>query len=244
MDNSKSHQVFKKEDDLVYLLDRAGRVVPNVQWSAEPKILSGIFVIGHVDFKDIIYTVIGTPIKESSCDRILSILNFWVVFTSDNQLYIGRLDARGLNYKLRVVTAVDAVGLLTYKGCTLKINGEWIVYNYDFGCLTEDPVAPRVVINAFEISDYIKKGFTPEYIEYLGKCNNTPVTLPHTLNQSQLWQEANDEFLNVLDKLAELSEKYSPPEIGRILGLLPCVVSAMVSYLKLKDITQRNDDTT
>lgn len=221
------------DDDTYQLLNKRGKLVNGVIWESEPQILSGVFLI----CKNKLYTVLGEPVGDFNADYILNIINFWVYYIRDGISYIARLEPMGLKFKAKAETPVQDVGYLSYDGCVVMQNGEWVIYNYSFGTLIEDKTIPDVDITSDVVVTLLQKGFTTSYLTYLSQ-NNGDELLQQTLmlyDTNDIWRQTNIDFIKMLKKLSELTETYTVEQIGNVIGLKSYVVSVIMQYLEIKD---------
>ena len=85
-------QIFTRDEEgKVHLVDKRGKLVPDVEWDNPPTILSGAFMIGRVNSKLAVYTIVGEAVRGAEVDSIELILNFWMIYEKRGSKYIARL---------------------------------------------------------------------------------------------------------------------------------------------------------
>lgn len=231
---------YDEEAELYYLINKRGKRVPYAEWAACPRLQSGVFLVTY----DKVFTVLGDEVKSLEADEVFAIINFWVYYRKGGQKYIARLEPLGLKFRIKVETPVDEVGFLSHEGCVIQNNGEWEIYNYDFGTLIRDTTVPDVSVTANKVNDLLKKGFTAKYLMYLVQdIGDTAVLgLLEYANTLGAWEKANQDFYRVIVKLSELIGDYSAEEIGSILGLKPYIVSVITQYLEINNFVSSTED--
>lgn len=222
-----------EEEEKYYLLSKRGKRVDGAVWDNEPLIQSGVFLIcGNK-----LYTVLGDIVKDFEADIIHAIINFWVYYRRDGVDYVARLEPIGIKFKARAETQVEDVGFLSYDGCVVMQGGQWVIYTYSYGCLTEDKTIPDVTVTSDKIEALLQKGFTTHYLSYLVRFDDDIRTKQALTiyNTFEVWKRTNMDFVKIVRKLSELAGDYSAEQIGSIIGLKSYIVSVIMQYLEIKD---------
>lgn len=228
------------EENVYYLLNKRGRRVPDAQWNTIPRLQSGVFIAT----KNKIFTVLGEEVKGLEADTIFSIMNFWVYYERGEQKYISRLEPLGLKFRLKVETPIDEVGFLSHDGCVVKIDGRFIIYNYEFGTLIEDTTKPDVSFGQ-DVTELLQLGFTVSYLRYLSNELGLGINLSNLTEYDTLcaWETANDDFTKIVMRLSEIMDSYTPSQLGQILGLRPYIISVITQYLEVNNfIAETNNE--
>lgn len=223
----------EEEEDKYYLLNKRGKRVDGAVWDNEPLLQSGVFLI----CSNKLYTVLGDVIKDFEADYIYVIINFWVYYKRDGVCYIARLEPIGIKFKLRAETPVEDVGFLSYDGCVVMQGGQWVIYTYSYGCLTEDKTVPDVIVTSDRVIQLLQKGFSTHYLSYLARFDDD-IKVKQMLtiyNTFDVWKQTNMDFVKIIKKLSELTGDYSVEQIGSIIGLKSYIVSVIMQYLEIKD---------
>lgn len=226
---------YNEDTGLYQLLNRRGKPVKDAYWTEKPKLRSGLFLICESK----LFTVLGDEVDLTDMhhSRIINIINFWIIVQCDNHLAIARLESVGLKFRVKCITAVKEIGYLSYDGCVIKINNDWEIYNYSFGTLTVDDTKPIVSFTSEQIVSLLLSGFSTEYLSYLAISNNDALLAREISMYSTMsyWNKANEEFIDIINKISSLVDQYSPDRIGQIMGLRPYVITVLQQYMSIRD---------
>lgn len=239
-----SLNIFECEEDLAtnaktyHLVNKRGRRVEGAQWTEEPTLQSGVFLTTDNQ----VFTVLGDTVKLEA-DKVYAIINFWVYYCRNGQDYVARLEPLGLKFRLKVEKPVESVGYLSHDGCVIMENSVWNIYNYSFNTLILDNTVPQVSVTHDKVYDILKMGFTVDYLKYLVGTDDT-VTLDSINKYDTLsaWKDSNKDFNKVVVKLSEVMDKYSPEQLGSILGLKSYIISVLIQYLEIYDFVSVNTE--
>lgn len=175
-----------------------------LHYSDKPAVVSGLFLIS--EDKHNIYTIFGEQVKLPDSTEVIRLTNFWLIYKSNGAMYIGYLENSGLTFYLNSVMLIDNYGLLSPKGCIIKVKGEWKTYVYSFE-LIEDyrQEEPQNNLNVEELDNLLQTGFSAEYISYLYDID------------CQDLNDYSDNLYAQLLELPKLNKLYSVEELASVL---------------------------
>lgn len=197
----------------------------------KPTVQCGLFIIS--DDCTRLYTVLGDKIKIPENSIILNIINFWIVYTIDDYMYISYLDVKGMGFELRSYLLIDDYGLLSPKGCTVLINGEWKTYKYEFEFI-EDIREVNFDNMNLNLQDLIKSGFSLTYIKYLKETDKINLNSQelNDLNHLSVLNDFNKSLYSELKSLNSLTKKYSKEEIVSVMNYPEYLINIFIEYSK------------
>lgn len=175
-----------------------------LQYSSTPTIVSGLFLIS--EDKQSIYTIFGDKINLPPEAKIVRLTNFWLIYEENGNMYIAHLENSGLSFYLNSTILIDNYGLLSPKGCIIKVSGEWKTFVYSFD-LIEDyrNEEPQESIDINEVNNLLQAGFSAEYLSYLYNID------------CQDNQDYSDNLYSQLLELPNLSKLYTIKELAEVL---------------------------
>lgn len=231
---TETGMIFETGDGYT-LIDASGKPLPGVRWAnGQPEIMSYVFLKHSEPRRDRLYTIIGNEVSNLDCDRILYVLNFWVIFTKKGQKYIGRLEPVGMQFTCKSQMAIEDCGLLNLNGCAVKIDGEWKVYKYLMHLVEQaNKVSYRIAPE--NLQGLLSDGFTASYLTYL--CSEFGVQCSITSDdQIRAWRSTNQKAITVLKKIAELYKDCTASQISKALDLKQYLVSVLRYYISIKNL--------
>lgn len=175
-----------------------------LHYNSKPAVVSGLFLIS--EDKHNVYTIFGEQVKLPESIEVIRLTNFWLIYKSNGAMCIGYLENSGLTFYLNSVMLIDNYGLLSPKGCIIKVKGEWKTYVYSFE-LIEDyrQEEPQDNLNVEELDNLLQTGFSAEYLSYLYDID------------CQDLNDYSDNLYAQLLELPKLNKLYSVEELASVL---------------------------
>jgi hypothetical protein len=203
-----------------YMSGKRGKMIDKESWDTIPDIQYG-FIITQDNKR--LYTVLGDQVNIDA-DKISLVFRYWAVYQRDGIQYITYLEPFGMKFEPTRELMAYKIGLLSYEGCVVSNSpNKWDIYKYDFGEIDEDDTPPVNNVSLARVNELVRKGFTPEYLEYLMGSN---VKLP-PVDLNSLWNETNHKFIDIMEEIYKLSESYTLEDMGDLLGLRTNIVASI-----------------
>ena len=216
--------VFTRENGRFYLTGKRKRRTLHESWANPPLIQFG-FVISEDGRR--LYTILGDRVQINA-DHIAMVFQYWVIYKRGNTQYVTYLEPFGLEFRTVGEIMACRIGLLSYSGCVISNRPNiWEVFKYDYGDIIPDDRHPISTVDPRRVEEFVRKGFTIEYLQYLaGNMRLPPVDV------NRLWRMTNDNFIKIMFDIYEMSKHYSLNDISTTMGLRPGMVVTLKQFGK------------